>query len=109
MATLATQVVADTGLAPTTASAAGGGDKCAAGQGCFLYVLNGGGSSITVTLATPQIYQGDLALADRTVTVANGTFKLIAVPAFYANPADSGLCSITYSGVTTVTVAALRV
>ena len=109
MATLATTVATDTGATLTLVAASGGGDKCAAGAGCFLVVTNGGGSSITVTLVTPQVERGDLALADRAVTVAAGATKVIAVPDFYANPADSGLCSITYSAVTSVTVAALRV
>lgn len=109
MAILTTSVVTDKGTALTMVSAAVGGDKCAAGAGCFLAVTNGGENPITVTLVTPQVERGDLALDDREVTVADGATRLIAVPEFYANRADSGLCAVTYSGVTSVTVAALRV
>lgn len=109
MATLTTTVATDTGATLTMVSAAGGGDKCAAGAGCFLVVTNGDATSKTVTLVTPQVERGDLALGDRSITVAAGATKVIAVPDFFANPADSGLCSITYSAVTSVTVAAMRV
>lgn len=108
MATLATQVIPDTGLEVAYVAAAAGGDKCATGPGCFLHVVNDGGGALTVTLVTPQVLRGDLAVGDRTVSVTAGESRMIAVPAFYASPADN-LASITYSGVTSVTVAALRV
>lgn len=95
-----------TGAAVTPVSAAGGGDTIVGGQCVQLYVNNGGGSPITVTLVTPETVEGSLAVTDRAVTVTNGTFRLIPVPSRYNDPA-TGLASITYSGVTTVTVAAV--
>lgn len=109
MATLTPQAVSLAGLNPTYASAAGGGDKVAPGERTFIHVKNGGGSSITVTLTTTA--------AVRSQTVANVT---VSVPAagermigpltadLFAGVAD-GLVAIGYSGVTTVTVAALRI
>lgn len=110
MATLTTQVVtelASTALS-TSAATATTGDKFAVGEGCVLYVNNGSGGSITVTITTPGTSNG-LAIADRTVTVAAGAIKLIAVPSYYGDPADSNLATAVCSSVTTVTVAALRV
>lgn len=91
----------------TPVSAAGGGDAMAGAQGRMLYVNNGGGSPITVTLVTPETVEGALAVADRAITVTNGTWKLIPVMSRY-NDSGTGLASITYSGVTTVTVAAIQ-
>jgi hypothetical protein len=90
----------------TPVSAAGGGDTMVGAQGVHLYVNNGGGAPITVTLVTPEVVEGSLAVTDRTVSVTNGTWKLIPVPSRY-NDSTTGLASITYSAVTTVTVAAI--
>lgn len=109
MATLTTQTITADGLSPSYASAAGGGDKVRPGRGVFIHVRNGDASPMTVTLATPGTVDG-LAIADRAVTVAAGGSRMIPVPvAAYGDPADSGLASITYSAVTSVTVAALRI
>ena len=109
MATLATQSITTAGITPTFAAAAGGGDKCLPGAGTYLHVKNGGGSPITVTLATPATVDGTLAVGDRAVVVANAAEAKIAVPdTLYRDPAD-GLASITYSGVTTVTVGVFRI
>jgi len=101
MATLTTQQVTSSGLNPTANTAAGGGDKVRPGS--ILRVINGGGSSITVTLVSPETRDGDLAVADRAVTVPNGTFRLIYASDYYRNKAD-GLVEVTYSAVTSVTV-----
>lgn len=108
MATLTTQSIDLDGVAPTYASAAGGGDKMRPGDHNFLHVKNGDGSPITVTLITPGTSEG-LAIADQTVTVAATGEQMIRVtPERYRNPSD-GLASITYSAVTSVTVAAFGV
>lgn len=106
MATLAIQTIDQDGLTPAYVSAAGGGDKVVPGAGSFIHVKNGGGSPITVTLVTPGTVSG-LAVDDQTVTVTNAQERMIAVPDLYKSPSD-GLASITYSGVTTVTIASFR-
>lgn len=108
MATVGTQNPGTAGAAPTMVAASAGGDKVA--PGVRLLVVNGGGASIDLTLATPLTVDG-LALADRTVAVPNGAFpanaKVIDVPSnLYQDPAD-GLCSLTWSAVTSVTFAVL--
>lgn len=107
MATLTTQPMISTGLAPSYQAAAGGGDALVPSSTTFLHVINGGGSPVTVTLVTPGVVDGDLAIADRAITVTNGTNKMIPVsPETFRDPA-TGLATITYSAVTSVTVAAI--
>lgn len=108
MAALTLQTITDQGIALTYVAAAAGGDTAVVGPGCVLHVKNGGGASITVTLATPGTVDGDLAVADRAVTIAAGADAAIALPSsLYADPSD-GRAHITYSAVTSVTVAHFR-
>jgi hypothetical protein len=111
MALLALQSITSAGLTATTVAAAGGGDTIqpasAADDRCTLYVNNGGGSPITVTVADPGKTPAGNAGTAPAVSVAAGTAMYIPIPTGAINPA-TGLASITYSGVTTVTVAALR-
>lgn len=108
MATLTTQSITTTGLQPTYAAASAGGDAMVADSTSFLHVKNGSGGSITVTLVTPATVDTNLAVADRAIAVAAGTDQMIAVPdSLYRDP-TTGLASITYSGVTSLTVAAIR-
>lgn len=110
MATLSVQTIVAAGLDPTYAAASAGGDKVTPGPTTFLHVINGGGSSITVTLAAPGNYYANVANPDLTVTVGASGEQMIPIPPTpFADAADSGLASISYSGVTTVTVAALRI
>lgn len=108
MATLATQSVTRAGLQEALTAAAGGGDAMACGPAAWLKVLNGGGSPINVTLVVPaSIQQYGETIANRVVSVTNGTAKLIGpiLAALYQDP-TTGLCTITYSAVTSVTVGA---
>lgn len=104
MAVLDTQVINAAGIEPAYDAAAGGGDSCA--PGTFLHYKNGSGSPITVTLVTPGTIAG-LAIADRAVVVGAGDESMVRVGDEYRNPA-TGLCSITYSDVTTLTVGCFR-
>jgi hypothetical protein len=107
MATLTTQQIGIAGTSVTLTAAAGGGDAVSADDRTFLIVTNGGGSPITVTIVIPGTYYG-VAIADPTVSVTNATTKYIGpLPSQIADP-TTGLVSVTYSGVTTVTVAAVR-
>jgi hypothetical protein len=110
MAALATNSVPLTGLQldGLLVAATGGGDTCATGAGVVLAVKNGDAGSHTVTLATPQTVDGDLAVADRTITVAAGKTELIPVTSRYRDP-STGRAAITYDGVTSVTVGVFRV
>ncbi|UNZ20626.1 hypothetical protein [Streptomyces sp. 891-h] len=109
MAALTTNVVPLAGLRTDNlfTAAAAGGDNCATGAGVLLLVKNGDAASHTVTLATPQTFDGDLALEDRAVAVAAGQDAAIPVTDRYRDP-STGRCSITYDAVTSVTVAVIR-
>ena len=111
MATLTTQVVTRAGTVITPVAATGGGDAMSCGSANYLRVVNGGGGSITVTLAIPAGATGyaNAAYTSTAVVVANGVTKDIGpiIAPLYQDP-TTGLCTITYSGVTSVTVAAVQ-
>lgn len=111
MATLTTQVINRAGATITPVAAAGGGDAMACGSGMMLEVVNGGGSPITVTLNVPaaRTYEPNVAITSPAVSVSNGTTKWFGpIDAQTFQDPTTGLCSITYSGVTSVTVAAVQ-
>lgn len=112
MATLATQAVTRAGTTPTYGAAAGGGDAMSCGANQWLHIKNTGGSSCTVTIAIPAGASGypNAAYTSTAVVVASTTGdKMIGpiVPPLYQDP-TTGLATITYSGVTSVTVASLN-
>lgn len=110
MATLTTQVINRAGVVITPVAAAGGGDAMSCGATMMLEVVNGGGSPITVTLAVPSgvVAAPNIAITSPVITVVNGTTRWIGpvVAQFFQDPV-TGLCTITYSAVTSVTVAAV--
>ena len=111
MATLTTQTINRAGGIITPVSAAGGGDAMTCGSGMMLEVVNGGGGSITVTLAVPagRTFTPNVAITSPVITVANGVTKWIGpVDAGTFMDPTTGLCTITYSGVTSVTVASVQ-
>lgn len=110
MADLTTQVITRAGLAPTYAAAAGGGDKFIPDDDVFVHVKNGSGAPITVTFVTPGNVEGE-PIADRTVSIPATTGERMIGPfpkQYFADNADAGKCSITYSGVTSLTIAVIE-
>jgi hypothetical protein len=115
VADLTVQSITEAGLAPSTSSAAGGGDTFTndSSERTFLQVTNGSGSSITVTITPTNASRsvpgfGTMTKANGGGTVANGATKLFGPfpSASYNNASDK--VSVSYSGVTSVTVAALK-
>lgn len=106
MAALAQQLIDADGLTPAYVAAAGGGDTVIAGATSFVHVKNASGGSITVTLVTPGTVSG-LAIADRPVAVGAGAEAMITVGDEYRDP-TTGRASLTYSGVTTLTIGSFR-
>lgn len=109
MAELTVQAVtrANNGLDPTYAAAAVGGDTVRVVDNLFLHVKNGDAAPHTVTVATPGTI-GGLAIADLPATIPAGDERMIG-PIDHNFRASTGLASITYDGVTSVTIAAIRV
>ena len=111
MALLTVQPVTASGLNPTYVSAAGGGDTVRPGDDVFLHVKNGGGAPITVTIvqAVSCSFGGATPTHDRVVSVpASGERMIPTGPAARYASQSTGLASITYSAVTSVTVAAVQ-
>lgn len=111
MATLTTNVINRTGPnAPTFVAATGGGDAMQVGSGMFLEVKNASGAPITVTMVVPaaRTYEPNVAITSPAISVPATTGYVRIGPidgATFADP-TTGLCTITYSGVTSLTVAA---
>ena len=108
MAALTVQTVTNTGTEVTYAAAAGGGDTFVNDGRTYLHVKNGGGSPITVTINSQENcnYGSDHNIA---VIVANGSEKIIGFFSKKRFNNTGGAVEVTYSGVTTVTVAAVKV
>ncbi len=106
MALLATQKVVRTGLAPTYAAAAAGGDTFTPGQAVMLHVKNASAGALTVTVVTPGTTSGQ-AIDDIIVSVpaTTGDRMIGPLPGSLITNTATGVGNITYSGVTSLTVA----
>lgn len=113
MATLTLGTTAKTGYTLSATSAAGGGDVANNANGdTLIYVNNGSGSPITVTITAqntaPKSSLGTLTIVDLDVTVAAGAERILGPfnPTIWNN--SSNQLEIGYSSATSVTVAAFR-
>ncbi len=92
-------------------AAAGGGDTFPTTGKEVVVITNGGGSPVTLTVATPGTVDS-LAVADLTATIGAGETRLLGPfpPSIYATDGQPGSnVALSYSGVTSVTVAVVRV
>lgn len=103
MALLTHQAPALSGTTITYAAAAAGGDTLGRTSSGVLRVKNGGAGSITVTVVAPGTTQYGQAEPDIPVAVAAGAE--VAIGPLPDSLAVDGVISVTYSGVTSVTVA----
>lgn len=117
MATLTVLTMAAvTGGLKALVSAAGGGDQFAnpSDARTYLEVLNGSGGSITVTITAQNTTfavpgKGNLTAANGGGAVAAGAARVFGpFPAEIYND-SSGNVQVTYSGVTSLTVQAIKV
>lgn len=108
MATLTYKQPVIGGTDPAFVAAASGGDKVAPNDRGYLHVRNASGAPIVVTIAVPGNTKYGLANPDPAISVPATTGERLIgpFPADLADPAD-GLVAITYSGVTSLTVAAI--
>lgn len=112
MAVLTVQDAAIAGLAETFAAAAGGGDSFANNGLCLLHIKNASGAPITVTVDDPGSpapagatqFNPDVAV----IVPAAGERLIGPFPPFRFNDSN-GRVNLTYSGVTTLTVAVVRI
>ncbi|MCA1571914.1 MAG: hypothetical protein LC798_16705 [Chloroflexi bacterium] len=109
MALLQPQQVVPTGLNPGMQAATAGGDKVLPSATTWLRVTNAGAGSVTVTVETAA----PSTLEDRpnvvVVVPADGSRMIgpLSEPRFSGSV--DGLASVTYSGVTSVTVGAFYI
>lgn len=115
MATLTVNQVTQAGFRDDNAlvAAAGGGDAFAPTDKTFVRVNNAGGGAITVTFATPSTVDAGggstLAVADGGGSVTNAQSRLFGpFPAALYADVTTGLCNVTYSGVTSVTIGVFK-
>ena len=114
MAELTVQQITETGAAATYVAATAEGDTADNNGNMFLHIKNGGGGAITATITAlttsvdSGVY-GDLTKANATIEVAAETEAFIGGFAPAAFNDGNGEIAITYSGVTSVTIAALYV
>jgi hypothetical protein len=110
VATLSVQDLKRTGLGPTYGACAGGGDRFAPSKDTFLHVKNASGSPITVTVAATYIPLKDQTESNVSVSVPAGGERMIGPFPYehFAATDGSGLADITYSGVTSLTIAAVK-
>lgn len=96
------------GTAAAYAAASGGGDTVSPSDRTHLHAKNGSGGALTVTVVA-QTACNHGTLHDLVVSVPGGAERLIGPisPTRFARPED-GLAEITYSGVTSLTIAAVR-
>lgn len=112
MVAMPIQTIAKTGLEAAYAAANDGDTiKVPTGNRVFLHVKNGGGAPINVTI--PAVVQkivnaavGEIDVPDLVTAVTNGEERLIGpFPDAYVN--NLGNVTVNYSGVTSVTAAAI--
>lgn len=89
-------------------SAESGGDKFLNDGRVIVYVKNTNASSRTVTVVTAGVLMGSIAIADVAFAVAQNEEKVIGpFPPRYFND-SGGFVNLTYSAVTGLTVAAIK-
>ena len=111
MALLTAQLPIITGTVLAPVAAAGGGDNFANTGSEFFYIKNLSGGNITVTFDSPGTCSFGLAnnaVHDAAIVVATATERIIGpfpTPRFNDG---SNLVQVTYSGVTSTTVAVIK-
>lgn len=110
MATLTPVQAQLTGAVVTMAAASVGGDKVHGSDNVAILVTNGDATSTNVTIAVPGNTRAGQAEPDVVVAVAAGATKIIGpLSDFLEDRATDRLVAITYSKVTTLTVAAITI
>ena len=111
MALLATQKIDEDGLVASYAAATGGGDSFVNDGRIVLHAKNGSGGALTVTVAAENATTEKPGYG--TLTKANSAVAVGATAEAFLGPfptiAFGVATEITYSGVTSLTIAVLRI
>lgn len=113
MAVLSAQKMPVDGFVPTYSAADSAGDEIAPGGGIFAVIKNDGSGSIDATVSIPVTHHGAV---DVTKTIAAGDEVWVPLPvrsyegheARKINQTSTLNAAISYTGVTSVTVAAIQ-
>lgn len=109
MATYTVQVPTAAGITPSnTAVSSSDTFAVASGHAYLLHVINGGGSSCTVTVDDPNSTDPGAATSfnpDQAITVPAGQQRMAKLNPARMKNATTGLCTIAYSFTTSVTAA----
>jgi len=109
MATKSVQTIirTGTGLTPAYTSCSGGGDVFPNAGNEVIHIKNGHSGAQTVTIVSQSTVDG-LAVADRAIAIPAGEERFIGPfpQGTYNN--SSGQVELTYSGVTSLTIAVLK-
>ena len=107
MAALTTQQISPTGITPTFVACTSGGDTFTPGPKTFLDIKNGAGATVTVTIDTTAIEFGE-PIANVVVSIPVSTEMLVGPfqPA-EVEQGGTGQAQLTYSAVTSLTIAVL--
>ena len=110
MATLTVQDVTRLGVATTYAACTSGGDKFLPSENTFIQVKNASGGALTVTVAAAKVPAPNLTITFAAVSIpaTTGDKMIGPFPADVFAAAADGLAAITYSGVTSLTIAAIK-
>lgn len=111
MAEFAVEAIAEDGTNATYNAANGGGDSFVNDGKTVLHIKNGSAGPLTVTVpavasTTEKSGFGTLSKADAAIAVPAGEERFLGK---FPVQAFGALASITYSGVTSLTVAVLRI
>lgn len=108
MALLTTQAIGAAGLAPAFQAASAGGDSWAPTSSTFIAAKNGSGAQITITVVTTATAFGQ-PISNVAVPIPAGGEVWFGPfdPGMVAQP-GSTLADLTYSGVTSLTIAAIQ-
>lgn len=111
MAVLTVQDCSVAGITPAPVAAAGGGDQVPNNGNVVLEIINGSGGAITVTVddpGTPTPVGASAFNPDVATSIPAGQRRLFGpYPPWRFNDAN-GRLSLTYSGVTSLTVGVYR-
>lgn len=108
MANYPAEAPTESGLAPTARTPVNGDTVPG---GCTLWIENANAAALTLTITTPKLLHGDLAVADRTVTVPATTGRrAVAIPSddAYVDPLTGLVTLATWSVTASVTYYVLR-
>lgn len=107
MATYTPQALSLSGNVTPTMNAAAASDDFLNDGKTVAWVVNGGGSSITVTIPSHKTIQG-LTVPDRTVSVPNGATRVIGPFDKSVHNDANDKVTLEFSATTSVTFALLR-